>query len=102
MGVDNHYRNAAVLRELVELLQVAAVIHKPASLFAVMLHEVVFEHTETLSHALTNGDARHHHDKLAPAITAVEFKHRLDVNVGLTRTCFHLDVEAHTSLPFGE
>lgn len=34
-----------------------------------------------------------HHDKLGPAILLVQFEHRLDVDVCLSRTGFHFHVE---------
>ena len=55
---------------------------------------------QALGHALADGDRRHHHDELAPAVQAVEFEHRLGVDVGLAGARLHLDVQlagSHTA-----
>lgn len=52
-----------------------------------------FEHTERLGHTLADSDARHNNDELRPVVELVEFKHRLNIDVGLACTGFHLDVE---------
>ena len=93
LRVDNHHVDVGITAVAVYLLQVATVVDEVAGLFAIFLHEVVFEHGKTLRHTFTNGNAGHHHDKLCPAVALVQLKHSLDVNVGLTRTCFHLYVK---------
>ena len=75
------------------MLQIGAVVDKPAGLLAVILHEVVFEHPETLGHSFADGDAGHHDDEFRPAVPLVHLEHRLDIDVGLSRTGLHLDVE---------
>ena len=95
LSVDDHHVQPGVAAELVKLLQVAAVIDEPAGFLAVILHEVFLKHVETLGHTLADGYAGHHNDEFAPAEAAVEFKHRFDIDIGLARTRFHLDVECH-------
>ena len=102
LSIDDHDGYSAVLRELVELIEIRAVVDKPTGFLAVMLHEVVFEHTERLSHALADGDARHNDDELAPAILFVEFKHRFDIDVGLACAGLHFDVEIHHTVAGGK
>ena len=66
-----------------------------------MLHEVAFEHTETLGYTLTDGYTRHYDDKLRPTVAFVEFKHRFDVDISLAGAGFHLHIEAHRSESVG-
>ena len=95
LGVNHHNAQSGIVGEGIEFVQSRTVVDKPAGFLAVMLHEVVFEHAETLCHTLADGDARYHDDKLRPTVAFVELKHRLDVNVGLTSAGFHLYIEAH-------
>ena len=62
-----------------------------------MLHKMLRRHLESLIHALADGDARHDDDKLAPAVTPVQLKNRLYVNVGLARPRLHLHIERAAS-----
>ena len=55
---------------------------------------MVFKHIEALVHAFTNSDGRNNYDELVPAVALVELEHGLDVDVGLSGTCLHLDVKA--------
>ncbi len=48
---------------------------------------------ETLLHTLTYGHARHHDYELRPPELFVHFEHRLDIDVGLSRTGLHLHVQ---------
>ena len=50
-------------------------------------------HLEGLLHALADGDARHHHDELAPAIAAVQLEHRLAIDIRLARARLHLHIQ---------
>ena len=58
---------------------------------------MILQHPETFGHALSDGDARHHDNELAPAVTLVQLKHRLDVNVSLASPGLHLDVKPDSS-----
>ena len=58
---------------------------------------MVFKHGETLKHAFADGDGWHHDNELVPAIAFVHLEHGLDIDVGLTRTRFHLDVQAQAT-----
>ena len=52
----------------------------------------VFCHTlKTLEHAFADGNTGHYNHKFRPTIAGVQLVHGLDVGIGLTRTCFHLD-----------
>ena len=59
-----------------------------------MLHEVTFHRLKGLFHAFTDRDTRHHDNKLAPAVTLVQLKHGLDIDIGFAGTGFHLDIKA--------
>ena len=97
LRIDNHHVDGSIATIRINLCQVAAVIDKIACLLAVLLHEVLFQHRETLIHTLTDSNAWHDHDELRPAITLVHLKHRLDIDVSLTRTRLHLNIERTSS-----
>ena len=97
LRIDNHYVNTGAGREVVKLVKVGTVIDEETSLLAVLFHKVVCGNLEGLIHALTDSDARNDNDKLAPSVTLVQLKHRLDVNVGLTRTGFHFNIKGTTT-----
>ena len=67
-----------------------------------MLHKVVLEHLKALIHTFADGYARYHDYELAPAVAFVQFEHRLDIDVGLSGTGLHFDVESHTSEVVGK
>lgn len=46
-------------------------------------------------HALTDGNAGHHDDELAPTVARVHLKDALDVAVGLAGAGFHFDIEVN-------
>ena len=93
LRVDNHHVDVGVTAVAVYLLQIATVINEIASLLTILLHEMVFEHGKTLCHSFTNGDTGHHNNKFGPPVAFVQLKHRLDVNVSLSRSRFHFYVE---------
>ena len=94
LGVDNHNLNAAAGREGIQLVQILAVVDEETGLFAVVFHEVVGHHIEALSDAFPNGNGRHHHDELAPAVHLVQFEHGFDVHIGFAGSGFHLHIQA--------
>ena len=93
LGIDNHHADVVALREGVDVVEAAAVVYEVASLFAVLLHEVIYRDVEAFLHSLSDSNAWNHHDKLGPAILLVQFEHGLDIDVCLSRTGFHLHVE---------
>ena len=94
LSVDNHDLNAAACRESIQLVQVLAVVDEEAGLFAIVLHEMVSHHIEALFDAFSNGNRRHHHNELAPAIHLVQLEHGFDVHIGFARSGFHLNIQA--------
>ena len=56
-----------------------------------------FKHLETFCDAFADGDTRHDDNKLAPAITFVQFEHRLDIDISLAGAGFHFNVKVHKS-----
>ena len=93
MGIDNHHADVVTLREGVDVVEAAAVVDEVASLLAVLFHEVIYRDVEALLHSLSDSNTWNHHDKLGPAILFVQFEHRLDIDVSLSRTGFHFHVE---------
>ena len=91
--IDDHNIDAGIAGERVQLVQVAAVVDKEPCFFAVAFHEMIGSDLEGLLYALTDGDARHDNDKLAPSISFVQLKHGFDVNIGLAGTSLHLNVQ---------
>ena len=97
LRIDNHDINAGAGGEVVQLVQVGAVVDEEASLLAILLHEMVGGNLESLIDALTNCNTRHDHNELAPPVKLVQLKHGLDVDIGFTRTGLHLYVERAAS-----
>ena len=58
-----------------------------------MLLEVLRRYVERLLDPFANGDAWHDDDVLAPAVSFVQLHDRLDVDVGLSSSGLHLDIE---------
>ena len=58
-----------------------------------MLHEMVHGDLKALFHALADGDGRHDHDELRPAVALVQLEHGLDVHIGLARARLHLHIQ---------
>ena len=91
LRVNNHHVDVAVRRKVVYLGQVLRIVDKEPDGLAVFFQKMFLHNLERLIDTLANGDARYHHDKLGPAVGAVQLVHRLDVGVGLARTRFHFD-----------
>ena len=92
--VDNHDLNPRTGGEVIQLIQVLAVVNEDAGFFAVILHEVVSHGVETLFDAFPDRNGRYHYDKLTPAIDLVQLEHGLDVHIGFAGTGFHFYVQA--------
>ena len=97
LRVDDHDIDAGIAGKGIQLIQVAAVVDKEPCLFAVALHKVIGSDLKGLLYAFTDGDTRHNNDKFAPTIPFVQLKHGLDVNVCLSRSGFHLDIQRASS-----
>ena len=97
LRVDNHHVDASIRREGIQLLQVGRVVDKETSLFAIVLHEMVLQHSEGFMHALTDSNGRDHHNELGPAVTLVELEHRFDIDIRLSCTGLHFDVQPQTA-----
>ena len=91
--VDDHNIDPGVAGERIQLIQVAAVVDKKPCFFTVALHKVIGGDLKGFFHAFTDGDTRHNNDKFAPSIPFVQLKHGLDVNVCLSRSGFHLNIQ---------
>ena len=93
LHVDDHDVDARIRRKALQVVQLLGVVDEEARLLLVGLQEVLGGDLERLGDALTDGDAGHDDDELAPAIAAVQLEDRLDVAVGLARARFHLHIE---------
>ena len=58
-----------------------------------MRPKVLGSDLEGLIHALADGDAGHHDNKLGEAVAAVHLEDGLGIHIGLAGTGFHLDAE---------
>ena len=52
---------------------------------------MLLRHLKGFIHTLTDGDAGHHHNELAPAVVFIQLVHGFDVSVGLADAGLHLD-----------
>ena len=93
LRVDDHHREPCIGRERVQLIQIRTAVDEEPRLLPIVLHEMLRRHLEGLLYALADGDARHHHDELAPAIAAVQLEHRLDIDIRLSRARLHLHIQ---------
>ena len=65
---------------------------------AIEIGEVLPGDCQILQHTFTNRHARHHDDKLLPAIVLMQFVDRPQVHISFTGAGLHLDGEVHTIL----
>ena len=93
LHVDDHDVNAGIRRKTLQVVQLLGVVDEEARLFSVALQEVLSRDLQRLVHALSDGNARHHDDELAPAKAFVQLEHALDVAIGLASARLHLDIE---------
>ena len=59
-------------------------------------------HFKGLLNSLSDCDRRNNDDKLGETVSLVELEHRLDINVGLTRTGLHFHVEINRTEVMGK
>ena len=83
--------DTVVLCKAVDFGKLLGVIDKVLHTLAILRSKVLGHTFKTLEHTFADGDAGHHDDELGPAIDPVQFKHGLDVGIGLTRTRFHFN-----------
>ena len=93
LGVDDHHIDAGAGGEIVQLIQIGAVVDKETGLLVVVLHEVVSGNLEGFLDTFPDGDAGDDYDELAPAVPLVQLEHGLDVDIGLAGAGFHLNVQ---------
>ena len=97
LHVDDHHVDSGIRRKALQIVKLLRVIDEVAGLLAVALQKVLRHDLEGLQHAFADGNARHHHDELAPPVVPVQFEHRLDVAVCLACARLHLDIEVHVA-----
>ena len=100
LGVDDHDLNAGTGGEVVQLIQILAVVDEEPGLLPVILHEMVSHDLKTLFHALPDGNGGHHYNELTPAIGFVQLKNCFDVNIGFAGAGLHLNIQAAPAQTF--
>ena len=75
------------------MVQLLGVVDEKAHLLLVRLKKMLCGNFQRLGHTFTNGNARHHNDKLAPAILLVQLEDGFDIAISLAGAGFHLDIE---------
>ena len=80
-----------ILRKTVNFGKLLGIIDKVLHALTILRSKVLRHAFKTLVHAFTDGNAGHYDDELRPPIEAVQFKHRLDIGIGLTCTRFHFN-----------
>ena len=79
------------------LVKLFGVVDEEARLFAVGVHKMLLRHLKGLFHALSDSNGRHNDDKLGKAVSLVQLKHRLDIDIGLSRTRFHFYIKVNST-----
>ena len=100
LDVDDHDVDARIRGKALQVVQLLGVVDEEARLLAVAFQKVLGSDLQRFVHTLTDGNARHHDDELAPAIAFVQLEHALDVAVGLAGAGFHLDIEVDRAAGF--
>jgi hypothetical protein len=88
----------AVGGETANFRKLRRIVDEEADFLAVVLSKMLFYYLERLIHVLANGGGRRNDNVFAPAVTPVEFAHRLDVGVGLARAGFHLRSQVEAAI----
>ena len=101
LRVDNHHVHVRVAGKLVDLRQLLRVVDEALDALAVFCGKVLAHNLERTAHTLTDGDAGHDDDELAPAVQAVQLVHRLDIGVGLACSRLHLYGQAQVAQHHG-
>src|SRR5699024_1108838 len=83
LNVYNHDVDTCTMSGVIILLQILRIEHEETSLIAVIYHKVSLHGLDTHADGLSDSNARHVDDKLAPAVLLVQFKHGLYIDVGL-------------------
>ena len=102
LRIDNHHIDCAIRREAVDFRELCGIIDEEANLLAIFLGKMLLRHLKGFIDALTDGDARHNHDELAPPVMLVQLIHGFDIGIGFADAGFHFDGQVIVSLqPFG-
>ena len=92
--VDYHHVHVRVAGKLVNFRQLLRVVDERLNALAVLCCKVFAHDFKRATYTFTYGNARHHNDKLAPAVEFVQLIHRLDISIGLARSCLHFNGQA--------
>ena len=93
LDVDNHDIDIRALAEVVNLRQVFGIVNKETCLLAIVLHEVILHGLKAFADTFPDSDGGNNHYELTPAVLLIQLEHGFDVNIGLSRTCFHFHIQ---------
>ena len=83
--------NAVIRSKGINLSKLLRVVDEVLHTLTIFSSKVFCHTLKTLEHAFADGNTGHYNHKFRPTIAGVQLVHGLDVGIGLTRTCFHLD-----------
>ena len=83
--------NAVIRSKGINLSELLRVVDEVLHALTIFSSKVLCHTLKTLEHAFADGNTWHYNHKFRPAIAGVQLIHGLDVGIGLTRTCFHLN-----------
>ena len=105
VNIDNHDLNIAAGGEKAHIGQLGRVVNEiAAGCVVVKGGKMLLGDLQRLIHALSDGNRRDHDDKLGKTVLLMQLKNRLGVNVGLARSCLHLNGEliSHQVIRLGQ
>ncbi|EKD97833.1 MAG: hypothetical protein ACD_23C00718G0001, partial [uncultured bacterium] len=93
LHVNHHDVDARVAGKAFQVVQLLGVVNKEPGALFVVVQKVLRCDFQRLVHALTNGNAGHHHNELAPPIAGVQLEHAFDVAIRLAGAGLHFHVQ---------
>ena len=92
VDIDNHDLNITAGGERTHIGQLCGIVYKIAAERVVVEGgKMLLGDLQGLIHTLPDGDGWNYDDELGKAVLLVQLKNRFGVNVGLARSCLHLD-----------
>ena len=93
LNVDYHDANICTLAKIINLCQIFRVIYKSSCLLSIILHEMLLHGIKALADALTDSNAWNNYYKFTPAVLLIQFKHRFNINIGLSSASLHFHIK---------
>lgn len=97
LRVDNHDIDGAVRRKAVNFCELGRIIDEEPDFLAVFLCKMLLCYLKGFINVLADGDARHDHDELAPAVVLVQLVHGFDIGIGLADAGLHFNRQVVTT-----